>query len=140
MAVPVLLAFEPDHESLSFLQTQLVQRYSADYRVECLEDPDLALRRLTELADIGEDVALVLAGKSKTRAGWLLEHGGPNAPFLIGGLGALALGCAVTRILPPPVSPHVAASRTPPGSAPAGTLGESQMERGGAALPFGDTR
>jgi thioredoxin reductase (NADPH) len=74
MAVPVLLAFEPDHESLSFLQTQLVQRYSADYRVECLEDPDLALRRLTELADIGEDVALVLAGKSKTRAGWLLEH------------------------------------------------------------------
>ena len=77
---------------------------------------------------------------SNAGAGWLLEHGGPNAPFLIGGLGALALGCAVTRILPPPVSPHVAASRTPPGSAPAGTLGESQMERGGAALPFGDTR
>jgi thioredoxin reductase (NADPH) len=74
MARPVLLAFEPDHESLSFLQTQLVQRYSADYRVECLEDPDLALQRLTELADIGEDVALVLAGNSETRAGWLLEH------------------------------------------------------------------
>jgi thioredoxin reductase (NADPH) len=74
MAHPVLLAFEPDHESLSFLQTQLVQRYSADYRVECLEDSDLALQRLTDLADIGEDVALVLAGKSETRAGWLLEH------------------------------------------------------------------
>jgi thioredoxin reductase (NADPH) len=74
MALPLLLALEPNHEKLQFLETQLTQRYSADYRVECLGDPDLALHRLTELADIGEDVALVLAGKSETRAGWLLEH------------------------------------------------------------------
>ena len=74
MALPVLLALEPDHESLRFLETQLIQRYSSDYRVECFGDPDLALLRLTELADIAEDVALVLAGKSEAHAGWLLEH------------------------------------------------------------------
>ena len=74
MALPVLLALEPDHKSLRFLETQLIQRYSSDYRVECLGDPDLALLRLTELADVGESVALVLASKTEIRAGWLLEH------------------------------------------------------------------
>jgi thioredoxin reductase (NADPH) len=73
-AAPLLLALEPDHERLQFLEIQLTQRYSADYRVECLGDPDSALQILAELADLGEDVALVLAGKSETRAGWLLEH------------------------------------------------------------------
>jgi thioredoxin reductase (NADPH) len=74
MAAPLLLALEPDRERLQFLETQLTQRYSADYRVECLGDPDLALQRLTELADLGENVALVLAGNSETRAGWLMER------------------------------------------------------------------
>jgi thioredoxin reductase (NADPH) len=74
MSAPLLLALEADHERMQFLETQLTQRYSADYRVECLGDPDLALQRLTELAKVGEDVALVLAGKSETRASSLLEN------------------------------------------------------------------
>jgi thioredoxin reductase (NADPH) len=74
MALPVLLAVESDHERLDFLETQLIQRHSSDYRVVCLEDPDLAKLQLTELADIGEDIALVLAGISESRSGRLLEH------------------------------------------------------------------
>ena len=38
---------------------------------------------------------------SNTASGWLLEHVGPNAPYVIGGVGALALGCLAHRILPP---------------------------------------
>ena len=58
------------------LETQLNQRYAHDYRVECLGDPDLARQQLTELACDGEEVALVLAGKSEsvTAPGGLLEH------------------------------------------------------------------
>ncbi|MGA8372066.1 MAG: FAD-dependent oxidoreductase [Acidimicrobiales bacterium] len=76
MALPVLLTLDEDQETLDVLETQLSQRYAHDYRVECLGDPDLALQRLTELADGGEDVALVLVGKSEsvTAAGGLLEH------------------------------------------------------------------
>ena len=76
MALPVLLTLDEDPETLGVLETQLSQRYAHDYRVECLADPDLALQRLTELADAGEDVALVLVGKSEsvTAAGGLLEH------------------------------------------------------------------
>ncbi len=50
IALPVLLAFDEDQETLGVLETQLNQRYAHDYRVECLGDPDLALQRLTELA------------------------------------------------------------------------------------------
>jgi MFS family permease len=39
---------------------------------------------------------------SNAAAGWLLEHAGPNAPFLAGGIGALVLGAAVAFILPTP--------------------------------------
>ena len=58
------------------LETQLNQRYAHDYRVECLGDPDLARQQLTDLACDGEEVALVLAGKSEsvTGPGGLLEH------------------------------------------------------------------
>jgi MFS family permease len=38
---------------------------------------------------------------SNLAAGWLLEHFGPKAPYLAGGLGALTLGCLVPVILPP---------------------------------------
>ena len=75
-ALPVLLAFEEDQETLGVLETQLNQRYAHDYRVECLGDPDLARQQLTELARNGDEVALVLAGKSEsvTGPGGLLEH------------------------------------------------------------------
>jgi hypothetical protein len=70
----VLLALDPDPERPMFLDTQLTQRYASDYRVERLQDPDQALQTLTELADLSEDVALVLAPNSESRAGWLLGH------------------------------------------------------------------
>ena len=51
------------------------------------------------LAMVGVGVGGII---SNTAAGWLLEHGGTNAPFLVGGIGALALGAAVGVILPAP--------------------------------------
>ena len=39
---------------------------------------------------------------SSFSAGWLIDHAGVDAPFLIGGVGALALAALVTTILPPP--------------------------------------
>lgn len=39
---------------------------------------------------------------SNVLAGWLLEHIGPDAPYLMGGIGALTLACLVPRILPRP--------------------------------------
>ena len=64
MTPPVLLVVEEDPDVLEELETQLVQRYAHDYRVECLGDAERARGRLAELARDGEDVALVLAGRS----------------------------------------------------------------------------
>ena len=38
---------------------------------------------------------------SNTAAGWILDHFGANAPYLIGGAGALVVGLAIGWILPP---------------------------------------
>ena len=38
---------------------------------------------------------------SNTAAGWLLDNVNANAPYLIGGAGALVVGLAICRILPP---------------------------------------
>ena len=62
MTLPVVLAVDEGQEALGVLETQLTQRYAHDYRVQCLGDPDVALQKLTDLADAGEEVALVLAG------------------------------------------------------------------------------
>lgn len=43
---------------------------------------------------------------SNLGAGWLLEHVGPQAPYALGGLGALALGLLLPLILPPPRRPR----------------------------------
>ena len=69
MALPVVLAVDEDQETLGILEIQLTQRYSHDYRVECLLESDLGLKRLTELADRGEDVALVLATNTDSVTG-----------------------------------------------------------------------
>jgi thioredoxin reductase (NADPH) len=61
MSLPIILAAEEDPDVLAVVETQLVERYAHDYRVMCLSDPGVALRKLTELADAGQDVALVLA-------------------------------------------------------------------------------
>jgi thioredoxin reductase (NADPH) len=76
MAVPVVLAVDEDQETLGVLESQLTQRYSDDYRVECLGDSDRALKRLTEMAHVGDELALVLAARSEsvTAAGGLLER------------------------------------------------------------------
>lgn len=69
MSLPVLLAFDEDRDALLILSAHLGARYREDYRVECLAEPDEALRLLTELADGGDDVALVLAGNGLWEAG-----------------------------------------------------------------------
>lgn len=76
MSLPILLAVDKDQDALRVVETQLVQRYAHDYRIEGLGDPGVALQRLTELADAGEEVALVLAGSSEsvTAGGGLLQH------------------------------------------------------------------
>jgi thioredoxin reductase (NADPH) len=76
MALPVLVAVDEDPDVLAEVKTQLVRRYGRDYRVECPQDRDEALRVLTELRDAGADVALVLAGQTvpSTTGGELLDH------------------------------------------------------------------
>jgi thioredoxin reductase (NADPH) len=76
MAFPVVLAVDEDQDTLGILEIQLTQRYSHDYRVECLVDPGRALLRLTELAERGEEMALVLAANtaSVTANDGLLVH------------------------------------------------------------------
>jgi thioredoxin reductase (NADPH) len=73
---PVVLALEEDRETLALLENQLTGRYANDYRVECIGDPDSAHRRLTELADANDELALVLAGGSESifSAGGFLER------------------------------------------------------------------
>ncbi len=61
MGRALLLAVDEDRDVLADVESQLIGRYARDYRVECLADPAQALRLLTELAQGGEDVALVLA-------------------------------------------------------------------------------
>jgi thioredoxin reductase (NADPH) len=70
--MPVLVAVDEDLDVLDAVETQLEERYGRHYRVDCLADPDEALRTLTELAEAGADVALVLVGSSIR--GELLEH------------------------------------------------------------------
>ncbi len=64
MPRPVILVVDEDQVVLEDVATQLAQRYAHDYRVEQLSDAKRALRMLAALASAGEEVALVLAGKS----------------------------------------------------------------------------
>ena len=76
MHFPVLLAVDDDPSALGDVEAQLAQRYVQEYRVVCLADAHSALRVLKELADQGEEVALVLAGESlsRSREGELLQR------------------------------------------------------------------
>ena len=64
VGLPALVAVDEDPNILDGVEAQLVRRYASDYRIECLRDPDRALRTLEELRDAAVDVALVLAGQS----------------------------------------------------------------------------
>ena len=64
MTVPVLFAVDEDRETLDAVESQLVKRYSDDYRVESMSGSEDALQRLAELAETDEEIALVLVGKS----------------------------------------------------------------------------
>ncbi len=54
------------------------------------------------LAMVGVSVGGI---SSQLAAGWLLEHVGPDAPYVAGGVGAIALVCLMPLLLPPPSRP-----------------------------------
>ncbi len=68
MSPPVLVVLEESHDSLERIEGQLAQRYARDYRIEFRSDPEEALGLLTEPADAGSQVALVLVGKTLATA------------------------------------------------------------------------
>jgi len=45
---------------------------------------------------------------SNLAAGWLLEHVGPSAPYVAGGIGALILGALIPILIPPATRPPAA--------------------------------
>lgn len=75
MSLPLLLVIDDDPTALGAVIAQLVQRYGHDYRVAGAGDPEEARVRLSELADAGEELALLLAAQSFTGAagGGVLE-------------------------------------------------------------------
>ena len=64
MALPVLLAVDDDAEARNAVEAELRERYSRDYRIICTPSPEAALSTLERLAQDGEEVALVLAGRA----------------------------------------------------------------------------
>jgi thioredoxin reductase (NADPH) len=76
MPLPVLLVIDGDQDALEDVAAQLVRRYGRDYRVERASDPEQALGALAELADAGDELALVLAATSLSDAtgGGLLQR------------------------------------------------------------------
>ena len=76
MPGPVLLAVDPDPGDLADVERELRDRYGSSYRVVGSGSPDEALAFLKQVADVGEEVALVLAGQwfSGTTGSELLER------------------------------------------------------------------
>lgn len=65
--------------------------------LETVVPPHLRSTGQALLATFGTGLGGIL---SNAGAGWLLERVGPNAPYLVGGAGAIVLGLLVGRILP----------------------------------------
>ena len=72
----MLLAVDPDPGDLADVERELRDRYGSSYRVVGCQSSDEALGFLTQVADAGEEVALVLAAQwfSETTGGELLER------------------------------------------------------------------
>ncbi len=64
MSEPVLVAVEDDADALRDIERELRDRYARHYRVVCVRSAKEAQARLADLAAAGDEVALVLAGKS----------------------------------------------------------------------------
>jgi thioredoxin reductase (NADPH) len=88
MGLPVLLVVDDHRDALEAVEQQLVQRYARDYRIASLSDPERGLQTLAELAAAGEEVALVLVGKSLSdvTGGALLERARHDHPHAKRGL------------------------------------------------------
>lgn len=73
---PAILAVDASPDALDAVQTQLLERYSHHYRIECLVDPDAALTLLDALGADGVDLALLLATPDAVAATGdaLLDH------------------------------------------------------------------
>ncbi len=71
---PVILAVDEDEKSLHEIERELSDRYARSYRIVCLGSAPEAGAELAQLADAGEEVALVLAGDSL--------GGAPGSEFL----------------------------------------------------------
>jgi len=61
------------------------------------------------LAMVGVSLGSVV---SHLGSGYLLEHVGPRAPYLVGGIGSLVLAALVPWLLPPAVRPAAAENAT----------------------------
>ena len=61
--LPLLVAVDDDPDRLAVVEGELRSRYERDYRVCCLASADEAIATLEDLAESGEQVALVLAGE-----------------------------------------------------------------------------
>jgi thioredoxin reductase (NADPH) len=64
VARPVIIAVDADEGSLRAIEREMVERYERSYRIVCVASASEAEVELSQMAAAGEDVALVLAGKS----------------------------------------------------------------------------
>ena len=64
------------------------------------------------LAMVGVSLGAVA---SHLGSGWLLEHAGPRAPYLVGGIGSLVLAALIPWVLPPAVRAAPAEDEAPTG-------------------------
>jgi len=69
MAKPVIFAVDSDPAGLAAIERELLDRYARDYRVVCTASAADARRRLEQLRESGDDVAVVLAGQELDGAG-----------------------------------------------------------------------
>jgi thioredoxin reductase (NADPH) len=76
MSLPVLLVVDDDLDALEAVEAHLVRRYERDYRVVTASALEPAHQELTQLAEAGDELALVLAARSLVDAtgGELLER------------------------------------------------------------------